>query len=89
MFKWIKMWLGIDEPKKPEPKQELPKELAPILNAMSPKTVDKPVEEKKSESILDPLGMGVNLVGKPKKVAKKPATKKAAPRKPNKLDKGK
>lgn len=89
MFKWIKMWLGIDEPKKPEPKQELPKEFAPLLDAMTPKPVDRTVEEKKDVSPLDPLGMAGNLVGKPKKSAKKPATKKAAPRKPNKLDKGK
>ncbi len=91
MFKFIKRFFGLDynEPKKPEPKKEIPKEFAPLLNAMTPKPIDRSVEEKKVVNPMDPLGMMENLVKKPKKAAKKPAAKKAAPRKPNKLDKGK
>jgi hypothetical protein len=91
MFKWIKMWLGIDEPKKPEPKKELPADfaaVAPIVDAMTPKPVDRTVEGKKGVNTLDPIDMLNVATGKKKKpAAKKPAKK--ATRMPNKLDKGK
>lgn len=92
MLKFIKRFFGLDydEPKKVEPKQELPKEFAPLLDAMTPKPIDRSVEEKKVVNPMDPLGMMENLVKKPKKpAAKKPAAKKPVKRMPNKLDKGK
>ena len=89
MFKWIKMWLGIDEPKKPEPKQELPKEFAPLLDAMTPKPVDRTIEEKKDVNPMDPFGMLTEMTAKKKKPAAKKPAKKAPKRMPNKLDKGK
>ncbi len=80
MFKWIKMWLGIDEPKKPEPKKELPADfaaVAPFVDVMAPGLVKKPVENKKVADPMDPVAMMNTLAGK----KKKPAAKKAAPKK--------
>jgi hypothetical protein len=83
MFKFIKRFFGLDynEPKKSEPKKELPKEFAPLLDAMTPKPIDRTVAEKKVVNPMDPLGMLSQLDGKKKPAAKKPAAKKAAPKK--------
>jgi hypothetical protein len=84
MFKFIKRFFGLDynEPKKAEPKKELPKEFAPLLDAMTPKPIDRTVAEKKELNPMDPLFVLSQLDGKKKKpVAKKPAAKKAAPKK--------
>ena len=84
MFKFIKRFFGLDynEPKKSEPKKELPKEFAPLLDAMTPKPIDRTVAEKKELNPMNPLGMLSQLDGKKKKpAAKKPAAKKTAPKK--------
>lgn len=86
MFKFIKRFFGLDynEPKKSEPKKELPKEFAPLLDAMTPKPIDRTVAEKKDVvNPMDPFGMLIEVAGKKKPVAKKPA-KKAAPKKSTK-----
>lgn len=89
MFKWIKMWFGIEE-KKPEPKkEELPKEFAPLLDAMTPKPIDRTVEGKKDVNPMDPFGMLTELTAKKKKPAAKKPAKKAPKRMPNKLDRSK
>ena len=83
MFKFIKRFFGLDynEPKKAEPKKELPKEFAPLLDAMTPKPIDRTVAEKKVVNPMDPFGTLIEVAGKKKLVAKKPAAKKAAPKK--------
>ena len=83
MFKFIKRFFGLDynEPKKSEPKKELPKEFAPLLDAITPKPIDRTVAEKKAVNPMDPLGMLSQLDGKKKPATKKPAAKKAAPKK--------
>ena len=84
MFKFIKRFFGLDynEPKKSEPKKELPKEFAPLLDAMTPKPIDRTVAEKKVVNPMDPFGMLTEVAGKKKKpAAKKPAAKKTAPKK--------
>lgn len=78
MFKFIKRFFGLDynEPKKSEPKKELPKEFAPLLDAMTPKPIDRTVAEKKELNPMDPLGMLAQLDSKKKKPAAKKTTAK-------------